>query len=178
LSSLNDLSASLAQGTFHVVIECPRGSTTKIKYEPKLKAFVLSRPLPLGLSYPHDWGFVPGTRADDGDPVDALVLSEGTTFPGLVMAVRPLGLITLDEDSKDEASDSRKRRQRNDRIVAVPAAAPRMEWRSTDDLPRRMREEIELFFVNSTFFEQKNVRILGWEGPEQAMALVESKLRR
>ena len=83
------LPASPADGVLNVVVESPAGATSKIKWEIELEAFVLSRPLPLGMAYPHDWGFVPGTRAEDGDPVDALVLSEGTTYPGLVISSLP-----------------------------------------------------------------------------------------
>ena len=90
------LPASPADGVLNVVVESPAGATSKIKWEIELEAFALSRPLPLGMAYPHDWGFVPGTRAEDGDPVDALVLSEGTTYPGLVIPSLPLGVVRLE----------------------------------------------------------------------------------
>ena len=83
------LPASPADHVLNVVVESPAGATSKIEWEIELAAFALSRPLPLGMAYPHDWGFVPGTRAEDGDPVDALVLSEGTTYPGLVIRASP-----------------------------------------------------------------------------------------
>jgi inorganic pyrophosphatase len=174
MPSLLQLPPSAGPGLIHVVVESPRGATAKIKYDEKLAAFTLSRPLPLGLSYPHDWGFVPGTRAEDSDPLDALVLSEGTTFAGMVIRARPIGLVALEQDAA-----SGKRRERNDRVVAVPERAPRLEYRSAGDLPARVRAEIERFFLDVTFFEKKNARILGWEGPEQALALVErSRPRR
>ena len=61
-----------AAGGFHVVVEAPRGATLKLKHDPELDVMTGHRPLPLGFAYPYDWGFVPGTRAADGDPVDAL----------------------------------------------------------------------------------------------------------
>ena len=70
---------------FNMVVETPRGSTVKLRYEPKTKVFTVSRALSLGLSYPFDWGFIPGTKAEDGDPVDALAIHDSATFPGVVL---------------------------------------------------------------------------------------------
>jgi len=167
MPSLQRLPASPQKGIVHVVIESPRGATTKLKFDPELEAFTLARPLPLGMSYPHDWGFVPGTRGADGDPLDALLLSEGTTYPGLVIRAVPIALVTLEQDAK-----TGKGRERNDRLVAVAEQAPRTEFRSPGDLPARVREEIEHFFVDVTFFEDKHAEVLGWEGPAQALAAV------
>ncbi len=176
MTSLHTLPASPSPGILRVVVESPRGSTSKLKYDPDIQAFVLSRPLPLGLVYPHDWGFVPGTRADDGDPVDALVLSEGTTYPGLVLAVRPIACLAVEQDGKPApGSGDKPVRERNDRLIATPVAAPRAEWRDSDDLPKRVREEIEQFFVSVTAFENKHIEILGWRPPEEALALVTSR---
>jgi inorganic pyrophosphatase len=104
---LNRLPASPAAGLVHVVVESPRGATSKIKCDEKLAAFTLSRPLPLGLSYPHDWGFVSGTVASDGDPLDALLLSEGSTFPGMVIRARPIGGSSPCSSSRDRRSCAR-----------------------------------------------------------------------
>jgi inorganic pyrophosphatase len=171
--SLLRLPTSPGKGLIHVVIESPRGATNKLKFEAALEAFTLARPLPLGMSYPHDWGFVPSTRAADGDPLDALVLSEGTTYPGLVIRAIPIALLTLEQDAK-----KKRGRERNDRLIAVAEKAPRTEYRSPADLPARVREEIEHFFVDVTFFEDKHAQVLGWEGPAQALAAVTRSRRR
>jgi inorganic pyrophosphatase len=165
----NQLPPSPADGLVHVVVESPRGATTKIKYDEALESFVVSRPLPLGLAYPHDWGFVPGTRAEDGDPLDALVLSEGTTYPGVVLRARPIALVLLEQDAREPG-----RRQRNDRLIAVLDRAPRTLYRTLEEVPLRVRQEIEQFFVAATFFQRKNTRILGWEGPARALEVVEA----
>ena len=70
---------------FRVVVESPRGSNAKLKFDPELEAMSLSRPLTYGLTYPFDWGFVPGTRASDGDPLDAMLMWDSATYPGVVI---------------------------------------------------------------------------------------------
>ena len=102
-------------GTVHVVIECPRGAAVKLKFDPRMGAMTLSRPLPAGMTYPHDWGFVPGTCAPDGDPLDALVICDVGTAPGVVVPCRLLGVLELEQDHKNGAG-----RERNDGLIACP----------------------------------------------------------
>jgi inorganic pyrophosphatase len=162
------------EGGYHVVIESPRGSGNKIKYDPDLDAFLWSRPLALGLSYPFDWGFFPQTIAPDGDPLDAFVLVDAPTFPGLVIPSRPVAVLELEQNSK-----KRKRRERNDRVLMVPLKAPRSDGlRDLADLPVRQREEMEQFFVAATFGEGKEAKILGWKGAREAEQLISRCARR
>jgi inorganic pyrophosphatase len=65
-----------------MIVETPRGSGVKFKYEPKLKVFAVGKALPLGLTYPFDWGFIPGTKGEDGDPLDALAIHDAASYPG------------------------------------------------------------------------------------------------
>jgi inorganic pyrophosphatase len=140
----------------------------KLKYDRELGAMTLSRPLPTGVVYPYDWGFVPGTMASDGDPVDALILSDAGTAPGVVVTCRPLGVLEVDQ--KRRAGDGR---ERNDRIIAVPQSARRFDaLHDVFALPERVRDEIAAFFVQVTAFEGKDVKILGWKGPSFATTLV------
>src|ERR1700722_19662719 len=118
---------------FHVVVESPRGSAVKLKYNPTLNAMSISRPLVLGLTYPHDWGFVPSTRGPDGDPVDALVYWDVATFPGVVIPCRALAVIQVEQNGKDEPAQ----RVRNDRVIVVPDAQRRTAIDSTGTLPER-----------------------------------------
>ncbi|HEY1862512.1 MAG TPA: inorganic diphosphatase [Roseiarcus sp.] len=95
----------------HVVIETPRGNHVKFAYDPKIKAFVVRKSLLTGLTYPHDWGFMPSTKADDGDPLDAMVIHDGTTFPGVVVICRVIGILQIEQRSKNKS-------ERNDRLFA------------------------------------------------------------
>jgi inorganic pyrophosphatase len=154
------------KGGVHVVVETPRGAPFKLKLDPALGVLILKRPLPLGFVWPYDFGFVPSTRAPDGDPVDALVWWDGATPAGVVVPCRPLGVLQLDQLD-------RGRRIRNDRIVAVPLRFDRGDaFRTVEDLPARVREELAHFFASAVYFEGKEVRVLGWAGPEAAEALV------
>jgi inorganic pyrophosphatase len=148
---------------FQVVVESPRGSTVKLKYDPSCDVMRWGRPLTLGLSYPFDWGFIPGTRAADGDPLDAMVIWEGPTFPGVVIPCRALAVARIEQDTADHSA-----RQRNDRILAVPVNA----HRSPDHLSQRLKDELEAFFLQATAFEQKRVVVLGWDDRDGAARLI------
>lgn len=171
--SLQDLPAFAPDGSVHVIVESPRGCGLKLKYNPELGVFGLSRPLVNGLVYPYDWGFVPSTRGADGDPVDAMLLWDQTSFPGLLLACRVVGVLTAEQNNKVH----RQRRERNDRLVLVPNGAPRSNHvHDIDDVPRRVREELEQFFLGSTAFEGKDLRFLGWSGAREAQHLIESSI--
>src|SRR5215469_12513147 len=83
----------------HVVVETPRGARAKLTFDPELETFVLSKSLMLGLSYPYDWGFIPSTRAEDGDPLDAMVIHDAATTPGLVLRCKLIGVLQTDRKS-------------------------------------------------------------------------------
>jgi inorganic pyrophosphatase len=95
MSDLQKLPVWDKNGDVHVVVETPRGSAAKLEFDPELQAFTLSKALMLGLSYPYDWGFVPSTRGEDGDPIDVLVLHDAATSPGLVMKCKIIGVLEV-----------------------------------------------------------------------------------
>lgn len=160
-----------AQRNLRVVIETPRGSNVKIKYDEELGCFSLSRVLPLGVTYPHDFGFVPQTLAQDGDPLDVMVLMDVGTFPGVVITCRLLGALQIEERGL--------RGRPNHRLVAVPMkAARRDEWRNFSDLGRRMQQELERFFIMSTAFTSKDPVLRGWVGPDAALDMVQRSINR
>ena len=165
---LHQLPAFVRGDVFRVVVESPRGAAVKLKFDPELGVMMVSRPLTIGLTYPYDWGFVPGTQAEDGDPVDAILIWDTSTFPGVVVPCRAIGLVELDQRKK-----TGRGRERNDRIVAVPVKAARMAHvRNARDLPTRLRRELEEFFVQVTALQDKDVRVLGWAGRAAALQLI------
>ena len=150
----------------HVVVETPRGARAKLTFDPELKTFVLSKALMLGLSYPYDWGFIPSTRAEDGDPLDAMVIHDAATTPGLVLRCKLIGVLQTMQKTKHD-------RIRNDRVIAVPENSHReRELLGIQELPPALKQELEKFFVATDELEAKTLRFLGWQGPAQAKKLV------
>ncbi|HZR82343.1 MAG TPA: inorganic diphosphatase [Candidatus Binatia bacterium] len=151
-------------GALRVVIETPAGSRIKFKYDPGEEVFLFGRPLVLGVSYPFDWGFIPSTRAEDGDPLDAMVYHDGAAYPGVVIACQPIGVVRVSQKRKGGG------RERNDRVIAVPAKDDRCN--DARDLNERTRIELEQFFLAAVFLEGKGVQIKGWSGPSAAKSLI------
>jgi inorganic pyrophosphatase len=166
--------AFASAAVFHVVVESPRGSTVKLKYQPDWETMSVSRPLVLGMTFPYDWGFVPSTHGSDGDAVDAIVLWDVASFPGVVLPCRALAVMQVEQNRTNHDPSVRIR---NDRIVAVPEAA-RRERRAAALTPiaPRVREELEYFAVAATALEGKDVRILGWGDEKAALHLIEASL--
>jgi inorganic pyrophosphatase len=159
-------------GSVNIVVETPRGSQAKFKYDPDTDLMMLSRPLPAGIVYPYDWGFIPSTRAADGDPLDAMILWDGAGFPGLVVPSRLIGVLRVDQKSQVTGG-----RERNDRVFALPVKAPRFDQvRTIVDLPERVRLELEQFFQNVVAFEGKELALLGFGGPEEAERVLRSAI--
>ena len=172
-ADLTQLPTWTEDGDLRAVVESPKGCSVKLDYDPDLNVFEYGKALPLGLTYPYCWGFLPGTEGDDGDPLDVFVLTDAPTYPGVVMECRLVGVLLLEQSEG-------KKRERNDRLVAVPVRDPRPAdgCKDIDDLPERLREEIEQFFLSTTFFTQKNPRLLGWKGAKAAEKLVRKARRK
>jgi inorganic pyrophosphatase len=149
-------------GLTRVVIETPRGSTQKVDYDETLECFVLKRRLPLGVAYPFDFGFVPSTRGGDGDPLDAIVLSDAPLFTGLVVPCRVVGMLGVSQTEQ-------RRTVRNDRFIAIPDAdVMHAHIADVGDIGRQMRREIEEFLSASITLEEKKIRFRGWLGRRAA----------
>jgi inorganic pyrophosphatase len=154
-----------------VIIETPKGSRNKFSFNTKDRLFELKKVLPSGMAFPYDFGFVPSTLAEDGDPIDVLVLMDEPAFPGCALSCRPIGVIEGEQgDKKDKA--------RNDRIVAIEKDAHRWEdIKTVSDLGKQFTKELEEFFVNYHKLSGKQYRVLGLKGPETARAIVKSGRR-
>ena len=154
-----------------VVVETPKGSRNKFAFDPDEHIFELKKVLPAGMTFPYDFGFVPSTLADDGDPVDVLVLMDEPAFPGCVLRCRPIGVIEGEQGNKKDT-------ERNDRIVAVEQSAH--SWaniRTMDDLGKHFCRELEEFFVNYHKLSKEKYRVLGVKGPDHARKLVKSGMK-
>lgn len=156
----------------NAVIETPGGSRNKFKYDEKLGFFALSGVLPEGMVFPHAFGFVPSTKADDGDPEDILILMDEPTFSGCVVQSRLIGVIEAEQTETDGKSE------RNDRLIAVAAhSRDYSEVFDLDDLNTNMLKEIKEFFVNYNKERGKRFRVLQMRGAPQALKLVKKSLR-
>jgi inorganic pyrophosphatase len=97
-----------------ITVEVPQGSRNKYEYDPAIDAIRLDRMLFTSTRYPHDYGFIPGTLAEDGDPLDAMVILDEPTFPGCLILVRPIGVFWMTDEKGPDA-----------KILTVPASDPR-----------------------------------------------------
>ena len=153
-------------GTLQVIIETPKGSRNKFSFDPDQEIFSLKKVLPAGMVFPYDFGFLPRTLADDGDPIDVLLLMDEPAFPGVLVSARLIGVI------KGEQIDGKKR-IRNDRLVAI-AEANHMyaNIKKLEDLPRHFVKELEDFFVNYHQLEGKQYKLLGCRDAGEAFRLI------
>jgi inorganic pyrophosphatase len=165
-----DLSLIPAQpkpGIINVLIEIAGGSKNKYEFDKDMNAFALDRVLFASVKYPYDYGFVPNTLADDGDPLDGMVIMDEPTFPGCVIAARPIGmLLMIDGGDRDE------------KILCVPAEDPRYnEVKSLKDIAPHRLEEIAEFFRTYKNLEKKVTEIQGWKDVDAVTPLVEECIK-
>ena len=150
-----------------VIIEIPKGSRNKYELDHETGAIWLDRMLFTATQYPTDYGFFPGTHADDGDPLDALVLLDESTFPGCHIHARPVAVFWMQDEKGADA-----------KVLCVPATDPRWEHvRDMGDLPPHLLQEIGHFFdVYKALEPGKSTETRGWEGREAAeQAVAEAK---
>lgn len=146
----------------NVIIETPRGSRNKFAYDEKLGLFRLKKVLPAGMEFPYDFGFIPSTKADDGDPIDVLLLMDESAHPGTLMRCRLVGIIEGEqkEDGKSE---------RNDRLLAVSEFSMQYAYvKDVDDLDKKLIKSLEDFFVNYHQLEKTKFKLLAVKGAKDA----------
>jgi inorganic pyrophosphatase len=151
----------------NVLVEIPAGSRNKYEYDNRLGRIRLSRTLYTAVRYPIDYGFVPGTRAPDGDPLDVLVMVEEPTFPGCILSVRLIGLLVMEDDGG--VADTK--------LLAVPVNEPRFaSYQDVTDVPAHRLAEIEHFFSIYKDLEGKHVVTRGWRGMPSALDALDGAL--
>jgi inorganic pyrophosphatase len=129
--------------TVTAMTECPKGTNQKFDYDTEEQRFRLSKILPAGLVFPFDFGMIPGTRGEDGDPLDIIMLSESGTFPGCLIECRIIGALQAEQTERDGKT------MRNDRFIGVPLVAQLFsEIRTLEELPEAVVNQLEAFFKN------------------------------
>jgi inorganic pyrophosphatase len=186
--ALHELPAWTERGDLRVIVECVLGARLKLKYDPAIGAFTLARTLVVGAAFPCEFGFVPSTRAADGDPLDAVILIDAPTATGAALSCRPIALVEVTQRASKGRSEKAKKakggtsgkdaRIRNDRVVAVACEDRTREGtRDLEDVPERVRRELESFFLSAVALEDKELRIERWADARAARAAIEEARR-
>ena len=140
-------------GAINVVVEIPKGSRNKFEYDKEIGTIRLDRVLYASMQYPGDYGLIPQTMYDDGDPLDVLVMVNEPTFPGCIIQARPIGLFRMQDRGVSD-----------DKILAVPASDPLFrDYFDIDHIPQHFLQEVAHFFAVYKDLEGIHVKTLGWE---------------
>ena len=157
-------------GLVNVFVEIPQGSDIKYELDKESGAMMVDRFLYTAMNYPFNYGFVPGTLAEDGDPLDILVVSDKTLMPGVVIPSMIIGMLEME----DEAGIDTK-------VVAVPTKKVDPDygiWEDITDLPEPMKNKIKHFFENYKTLEPgKWVKIKEWQGKDAAIAALQKSMK-
>ncbi|MCE5213097.1 MAG: inorganic diphosphatase [Methanobacterium sp.] len=151
----------------YAVVEIPKGSRNKYEYDKDMEAFALDRVLYSPFHYPAEYGIIPQSLWDDGDPMDILVLMDEATFPGCVIETRPIGIMRM-----IDGGDS------DDKVLGVPLNDPRFEEiKDIQDVPPSFLKEIEHFFQDYKKLEGKTTEVLGWDNASEALKAIEHSMK-
>jgi len=159
------------EGHLNVIVETPKGSRNKLSYDPERDLFKLKKVLPTGASFPFDFGFLPGTKGEDGDPLDVLLLLDEATPTGCLVLARLIGVIEAEQTEKGGKVE------RNDRLIAVAEVSKTHgPVKELSDLPKQLLDEIQHFFISYNAEAGKEFKPHKRSGPERARKLVERSL--
>src|SRR3954465_5583514 len=158
----------MADDTLICLVEIPKGSRNKYEYDHDMDVIKLDRFLFSSMVYPTDYGFIPDTLGQDGDPLDAMVLVSEATFPGCVIDGDAVPLFRMGDDKGID-----------DKVLCVPVPDPAWNPLETlDDVPEQLRDEIAHFFSVYKDLEQKKVTVDGWYSREEALEEIEASRAR
>jgi inorganic pyrophosphatase len=153
--------------TIDIVIETPKGCRNKYAYDDELKAFRLKKILPAGAMFPFDFGFIPDTKGEDGDPLDVLVIMDEPMYPGCIVECRIVGAL------KAKQTEKNKKTEENDRLIAVSVVSSRYsDVNELKDLNKNLLNEIEHFFISYNEQEGKKFEPQGWADSKEALKLI------
>jgi inorganic pyrophosphatase len=156
----------------HVIVETPKGSRNKYAFDPKRGVFQLKKVLPEGMDFPHNFGFVPSTKAEDGDPEDVLILMDEPAFPGCLIECRLLGVIEGEQTEDGETL-------RNDRLIAVcNKSHTYSDLNNMDDLNPNFLQELENFFVQYHKLDKTTYKCIAARGAKHARKLLKSHMKK
>jgi len=129
--------------TVMMMVESPKGFNQKFEYEPEEKRFRLTKILPAGMVFPFDFGMIPGTKGEDGDPLDVIVIDERGTFPGCMLEARIVGALHAEQTERDGIT------MRNDRFIGIPVVSQLFpQVNDLEQLPDNILNQLEHFFRN------------------------------
>jgi inorganic pyrophosphatase len=155
-----------------VVIETPKGSRNKYAWDREQQIFALKKVLPEGMAFPHDFGFIPSTEGDDGDPIDVLVLMDQPVFTGCLVKARLIGVIEGKQTEKGKS-------ERNDRLLAVAESShTHSNINSINDLNKDLLKELEKFLVNYHLNDGAEFKVLARKGPSAAVTCLEKAIAK
>ncbi len=151
----------------YAVIETPKGSKNKYEIARDFDGVILDRVLHSSVMYPVDYGLLPRSYYEDGDPLDVMVIINEVTFPGCIVSCRPIALLEVIDEGK-----------RDDKILAVAEGDPRLEEiEDIEHLPKHFTKEIENFFAFYKILENKDTKIIGWANKDKAYEAIERSLK-
>jgi inorganic pyrophosphatase len=173
MSDLTNLSNGLdaAKGICRAIIETPKGSRNKFDYDPESNLFMLGGLLPEGMMFPFDFGFIPSSLGEDGDPLDIMVLMDAPAHPGCIIEVRLIGIIEAEQTEKGKTDV-------NDRLLGVAVHSYDHEHLDTiDDVSKTLLSQVEAFFVSYNKQRGKRFRITGTGGPKKAVKALKAGIK-
>jgi len=154
----------------HAVIETPKGCAAKYNFDPETGLFKLKKILPEGMAFPFHFGFIPFTLAEDGDPLDVLVLMDEPSWPGCFIECKVLGVLEAEQKEGGKT-------ERNDRIIAAAVESGRYkEIKTIFSLDNYFIKEVINFLITYTSFENKNFKVTGRQGPKTSISLIKKQM--
>jgi inorganic pyrophosphatase len=161
-----------ASPTIIALVETPRGCRNKYKFDEQTGRIKLSKVMPEGMMFPYDFGSIPDTRGEDGDPLDVLILSDESTFPGCQIDCRIVGVIKANQREQGKE-------KRNDRLIAVAQASVLYaSVKEISDLEPALLQQIEAFFINYQKVRDIEFKIIAREGSQSAQRILDKANRQ